>query len=110
MRKYFEKMASDGRLIQIFEDGKQVTFLTFSICNNYTPYKDKDIWEYLPHDPSGRICFIEKLASIRWNKELRMQLENAILEKYPQIEETVWFRPTHNEERKVTRRIYAKSL
>lgn len=107
---YFRSMAKDGRLVTIDEDNEFLAFVTFSICDDYRVYQLKDLWEYLPHNPTGFICFIEKLAAKKWNKNIRKKLEEAILNKFPQIEETVWFRPTKtDEERKVTRRIHAKA-
>ena len=109
--KYYEKMGRDGRTLQIKENGKLHTFMTFSICNDFTPYANKGIWEYLPHNPEGFICFVEKVVSMQWTKELRKQVEAVILERYPQVEGAVWFRPGLNNERKVVyRRKHETSL
>lgn len=98
---YFKKMAEDDRFIRIFEDGVATTFICFSICNDCEDYEKKGLWEYLPHDPMGRICFVEKMGSFNWNKSIRKQLEIEIVKKYPNIEYAIWFRPTKNNDRKV---------
>jgi len=111
MNDYFRKMAEDGRLIKIWKDGKSHTFLTFSICDDYRPYAYKALWQVLSHNPSGRICFIEKIVSRGWSKQLRKEIQDAIISRFPSIEEAVWFRPTNTqEERKVTWRRHASHV
>lgn len=111
MSKYFKQMASDGRLIIISKDDKFNALLTFSICEGYLPYANKDLWEYLPHNPEGRICFVEKLISLKWSREIFRQLEKEIVNRHPQIEQAVWFRPGKINERKVVyRRRHEASL
>lgn len=104
---YLRFMANDGRLLAIYGIG----FMTFSVCNNYTPYEEKGIWDYLPHNPKGRICFIEKAVFKKWTLSLRKQITNEIYKRFPQIEETIWFRPTKGDDRKITyRRHHETSL
>lgn len=98
---YFEKMGREERIINITRNGKFHTFITYSICDDYKPYVDKDLWDYLPHDPNGKICFVEKLMSLHWTLRLRKKLERAIIKKYPQVEMAVWMRPGINNDRKV---------
>lgn len=105
-------MGREERFVQIFMDGEPHTFLTFSICDDYKPYEEKELWEYLPQNPNGKICFIETLASRGFERDLLRRIEEIIVKKYPQVEGAVWFRPDKNGERKVIyrRRHYEASL
>ena len=106
---YMELMGREGRIILVNEP---YTVLTFSICNDYRPYSEKESFEYLPHDPYGHICFIETMACKKWSRELLRRLEEAIVRKYPQLDCAVWIRPEGLEERKYyyRRRYYEASL
>lgn len=110
MREYLELMAKDGRLIIINKDDKTHTLVTFSICEDYERYVDKGIWEYKDHNPKGSICYIEKIITDGWSREIRKQLESEITTRYPAIAWAVWYRPTQSEDRKVIRRIRETSL
>ena len=101
MNRYYKLMASEDRVIVIKKDGTIHTLVALSICNDYKPYSEKDLWDVLPHDPNGRICFIEQLISFEWSREIFRELEKTIVTKYPSIEEAVWFRPGKAKERKV---------
>lgn len=100
----------DERVIIISEDDKSHALVTFSICNDYKPYFQKNLWDYLPHDPKGTTCYIENIISDSWTGKLRRNLQHAITKKYPQIEWAVWHRPGDLEDRVVIRRIHEASL
>ena len=91
--EYMLKMASERRVIVINENGHIHTWLTFSICNDTESYENKKLFEYSPHDPTGSVCFIEKLVSRKWSLSLRKQLEEAIVHQYPSVDTAVWISP-----------------
>jgi len=109
---YFEKMGREGRTIVIDQYGKLVAYMTFSICNDYLPYAQKELWEYMAHNPNGKICFVEKMACLKWSRQVLREIEIAIVNKYPQVECAIWYRPGRINQRKVIyrRRYYEASL
>lgn len=112
MAEYFERMGREGRAITLIKDGDKIAIMTFSLCDNYEPYARKDLWEVMPHDPNGNICFIEKLICLDLSRDVFRELEKFLVTKYPQIEYAIWFRPGKKAERKVIykRRFYEASL
>ena len=105
-------MGRDRRFMQIYYNGIPRTFMTFSICNDYRPYSEKDVFDYLPHNQDGKICFVETMSSYHWNRQMLRRIEEAIIQQYPQVECGIWFRPVGNTERKVVyrRKFYEASL
>ena len=90
---YYRKMAKDKRVITIYNGQEIVLFMTFSITNDYIPYAEKDTWEYRKHNPSGHICYIEKLASKIWDRDMRTRLVDIIEKRFPDVIYGVWHRP-----------------
>ena len=112
---YLGKMVKDARVVTC-GNPEPHTYFTFSLCSGtWEKYADKDLWDYLPHDPSGRICFIEQFASVDFSRNIFRNLEKIMFIKHPQIEQIIWFRPggPHSkfEDRKFTyRRRYETCL
>lgn len=98
---YLQNMAIDGRIIMVSKHGNPHTFIAYSICNNSDRFANKGLWEYEPHTRSGYVCFIEKMATKRWTRDIRVQLEERILERYPDVKIAVWYRPDPSGDRKV---------
>lgn len=73
--------------------------MTFSICNDYSQFKAKDVFRVLPHDPDGKICYIETFISGDCNRDIIRQIESVIVKRFPQINKAVWCRPGDVEER-----------
>lgn len=110
MRSYLELMAQDERVIIINKEGVSHTLITFSLCNDIRPFVNKKLWDVIPHDPMGDTCYVEKIITDGWSKDIRLKLQDAILTKYSQVKWAVWYRPGKDNDRKVTRRIYETSL
>ena len=98
---YFSNMIETGRVIIIYKDGDPYAVMTFSITNDYEPFFKKKTWDYLAHDPSGKIIYIEKLVSKGWDRTMRIQFQDEISEKYPNLEYGVWHRIAQWGDRKV---------
>jgi len=80
---YLERMISDRRVIVGYgEEGIKLVVL-FSICNNWKPYLLKKTWEYMEHNPQGYIAYLEKVGSTVWNRDVRNEVESAIIDLYP---------------------------
>src|SRR3990167_2226602 len=101
---YTDRMLSDRRIIGIHSEGLLKGLVFFSICDDAGPFYKKGLWEYLPHVPEATIFYPEKLVARIWNRELRRNLETAILKEYPQIEGSIWYRSTQTNDRKVVYR------
>ena len=106
---YYERMGREGRMITIDDPS---TTLTFSICKDFSPFQEKYVFDYIVHDPDGLICFVETFVCRKFSRELLRQIEKAIIDKYPKVEYSVWFRPEESGERKYLyrRRYYETSL
>jgi len=89
---YLDNMLRDNRILVINKDGQPYALILFSITNSYEPFFLKSDFDFLPHNPNGRIIYLEKLISKGWDKDLRQQFEETILQIYPQLETAVWHR------------------
>lgn len=93
---YYKKMSQDNRLIVVYDSfGNDLAFIAFSMTDDYKPYATKKTWSYLPHDPNGKTCFIEKLAAKVWNSAIRNQIRDIIILRYPNVEQAIWYRPKY---------------
>ena len=89
---YVNSMIRDNRVIEIESQGKIEAILFISVSDNYEPFFKKTTWTYKPHDPRGKIIYVEKLVAKEWNKEMRMQFEELLTNLYPHFELGVWHR------------------
>ena len=95
-------MAHEGRAIILRDDDFNILVIFFSITDDYLPYAKKHTWEYMAHNPKGKICFIEKMIAKKWNKEIRKRVEEFIVRNYPSVEDAVWYRTKGLTNHKVT--------
>ena len=79
---YLNHMILDKRVIVGYEKGIKLVVL-FSICNDWKPYLLKKTWEYMEHNPQGYIAYLEKVGSTVWNRDVRNEVESAIIDLYP---------------------------
>ena len=89
---YFINMIKDERVVIISEDNKPYSVIAYSMTDNYEPFLKKGSWDYLPHNSSGHIVYVEKLVSLGWNKQVRIMFEHIIRTKYPTMEYGMWHR------------------
>jgi len=102
---YVSRMVEDHRCITISDHmGEKVGVIFFSVCEDWEPHYRRDKWEYVPHNPGGHILYIELAASSVWNKHLRRDFEDGLLQKYPNLQVGVW----HRWGRRCDRRVIAK--
>ena len=101
---YVSEMLKDERVVIINKDGVPHGVAFCSICDDYDTFYRKTTWNYKPHDPKGKILYIELLCCKKWTKELREIFEIELIKKYPSIEEAVWHRWASYGDRKVTYR------
>lgn len=102
-------MIREGRVIKI---EYPYTLMTFSICDNYRKYAEKDLFDYMDHDPNGAVCFVETFICKEMNIKILRNLEKAITDRYPNVKYAVWYRPENIGERVYTykRRYYEKAI
>lgn len=98
---YCALMLNDDRVIMISEDSNPISFIFYSITDEPEKYLEKEKYQYLTHDKSGKFVYVEKLISFHWNKYLRIIFERLITSKYPQIESGVWHRQARWGDRRV---------
>lgn len=92
MLEYFRLMLEEGRIITISKDGNPHAIIMFSVGDNPDKFLKKGTWEYVPHDPKGKIVCIEQLISKGWDKDLRNLMEITLSSRFPTAEEAVWYR------------------
>ena len=76
---YFSLMLEDKRVIVIEDDDKPCAVLFISMTDDAAPYLVKKPWAYIKQDVDGSICYVEKMISNGWNKEMRKKIESAII-------------------------------
>lgn len=89
---YFTSMIEDQRVLVFYNNDVPCMIMCYSITDDFLPYAKKDFWEYYPHNPDGKICFIEKLISREWKPWMRKKIDDIMVKKYPQIEGAAWYR------------------
>ena len=90
---YMNLMGKDKRTILIVdEEHGPFAIIAFSITNETLPYASKRTWEYMPHNPKGTICFIEKMIAVGFNRKMLDSVGKLIFESYPAVERGVWYR------------------
>ena len=105
---YFSNMIRDGRVVVIYKEKEIYAFVTFALTDEYERFYKKKTWDYVPHDKSGKIMYVEFMVCKQWNKQLRYQFQSEILKLYPQIEEAHWHRWASYGDRLITwrRKLY----
>lgn len=102
---YTTRMCDNGRIIIISDKDEPFAVLFFSVTNDPDKFLNKGQYEFMSHDPCGKILCVEKLISRGWNKELRTEFESKITEKFPQITHGVWYRYGKVGDRKVIAKV-----
>ena len=98
---YTSSMIDDERVIVIYENFFPCAVLFFSVTDTPKIYLKKGIWEYRPHNSHGKMVYIEKLVSTKWNRHMRGRIETELLTLYPKLERGVWHRDSKFGDRKV---------
>lgn len=104
--RYTDLMAKDGRVLSISDELGIHSVFYFSICEDHEPFLKKLTWEYLPHNPSGHIVYLEKAVSRGYSKEMRKNVETFITTKYPNVTLGKWHRWGKTGDRGVLTRRY----
>ena len=86
-------MKKDGRILGLTVNDNLEALLFYSICDDIDRFYKKQPFEYLPHDISGRTVYVEMVIARRWLRQMREMVTARLLEKYPNLEQAVWFRP-----------------
>lgn len=97
--QYFLNMMKAGRVITFREQDELIGFCTYSMTNAHDAVYEKSMWDYVEHNEEGKGAYIEMIVSYKWDKKLRLLVEEAIAKKYPNFEYGVWHRPTENHDR-----------
>lgn len=87
---YVGLMLRDERVVEIRKDGELIGVLLFALDSDLDKFYKKKTWDYVPHNLEGDTVYIELCASLEWNKKLRVQFEEAIVSRFPQIKFGRW--------------------
>ena len=110
--EYGKKMLENDRAIVILKDGRVNAMAFFSMCDDPKPYLDNIDCVFIPHDPKGKIVVVENMVCLKFTKALLSSLEQAFVDKFPQVEKAMWRRNAEPEDRILTynRRIESCAL
>ena len=98
---YFINMIKDERICIVYDEGEPYAMIAYSMTDDPDTFLKKDTWNYLQHNPHGKIVYVEKMASKGWNRQIRTIFEHVISTKYPQMESGIWHRWAKFGDRKV---------
>jgi len=76
--QYFMNMLKAGRIITFREQGDLIGFCTYSMTDCYEECSDKNLWDFIDHNESGKGAYIEMIVSYKWDRKLRHLVEEAI--------------------------------
>ena len=101
---YIDLMLKDNRVLEIRQPDFLLGFMFFSICREVNLYYAKKPWDFVPHDPSGNIVYIEAMVIREWNKVLRKEIQKRMLALYPNLDTLIWHRYHEDGDRMITYR------
>lgn len=88
---YVDYMLKQKRVI--FIQGVTVqAIIFFFLTDDFTTLYKKRTWALAIDNPEGKQIYIDKLICRYWTKNMRQSLEEAILERFPHVEEAIYHR------------------
>lgn len=97
--EYLLLMLKDGRIITFRENNDLFGFCVYSMTDDPYDNYDNKMFQYKEHDVDAKGCYFELIVSLKWDKKLRILLEDAISSRFPNFEYGVWHRPSLNDDR-----------
>ena len=89
---YVSYMIANDRVIEIESERGIEAVIFLSVCDDFDTFYKKPTWIYKPHDPHGKIVYVEKMVATEWNRELRSQFKDFLVNRYPNADRAIWHR------------------
>lgn len=89
---YLKAMLKKNRVMLILKDGEIEAIILFYITDNYDKVYKKFDWEVVDDNENGNLAYIDKMVCKKYTKSLRMAIYDALVEKYPNIDEAMYLR------------------
>lgn len=97
---YLKEMLKKDRVMVILKDVDIEAVIMFYITDDYEKVYKKGNWEIVKDDANGNLMYIDKMVCKKFSIELHRAINNAIAEKFPQVEEAMYLREPND--RRVT--------
>ena len=93
---YLKEMLKKNRVIVIERDSEIEGVILFYLTDEYSKVYQKKTWEVVEDNPNGHLMYIDKMICKKFSREVHMAIHDAILEKYPHVEEAMYLRFPRN--------------
>lgn len=100
---YLKEMLKRERVL-VVKNGEDIeAIVMFYITDDWDKVTKRRDWEVAQDDPNGHLFYIDKIVCKKFTKELHLAINDAVLERFPQIEEAMYMRAPRD--RRVTIKI-----
>lgn len=103
--QYLLNMKARDRLVVPYKDCAPIGWLTYMITNwgDTKRLHERTLFSVVEENTDGKVIYIDYVASVCWNREVREAVYSALKAKHPSVQRFVWYRPTKTVDRIVTR-------
>ena len=89
---YLKEMLGMDRVFIVMDGDVIIAICFYYLTNDYETLYKKSTWAVVKDDPSGHQIYIDKLVCSKWTKLVRIAVQKAIQEKFPQVAEAYYHR------------------
>ena len=89
---YLHAMLKRNRVMVIEKDNEIVAVLLFFITYDYNKVYKKGSWDFIDDNEFGHQIYVDKLVCKHFDRDLHNAIEEAIVDKYPQVTEAIYHR------------------
>ena len=102
--RYLKEMLRRNRVIIIENEGRIEAVICYFLTDDVSKFDNKPFWSTPYDSEDGDIIFIDKMVARKWTRELRSAIYDAVIEKYPFVEQAQWLREPLNRHVIINRR------
>lgn len=102
---YLKEMLKRKRVMVIYNGEFIDAVIMFYLTHDYTKLYKKGTWEIAHDDENGSQIYIDKMVCNKYTKELRVALQSAIEDNFPQVTMGVYHRAPKDKCFKISRRM-----
>lgn len=70
--------------------------ICYFITDDIQKFANRPLWSTPEDSKQAGTFFIDKMVALKWTKSLRVAVQEAVLKKYPFIEQAYWLREPNN--------------
>lgn len=101
---YLRDMLKLNRVFVVMDGELIIAVCFFYLTNDYSKLYKKNTWDVIVDNPSGNQMYIDKLVCAKWTKSVRVAVQAAIQDKFPQIVAAYYHRAPKDRCVKINRR------